>query len=153
MEQIVGYKLVKTGTQDVVSQFGGILGQCPGIPNPLVLPNDDQVCAASLDTDYNGYTLINWTMEEPIPSTDPADYPLTARQIRLGLIRTGVSLSLIQNAINALPSPARDEAQAYLEFSTVINWAHPMTQTLVALVGISDQQAETMWMIAKDYES
>lgn len=124
------------------------------------------------DTDVSQFTKIvqdaaaeHWTPEtiaalksafpwepEPLPSTDPVDYPLTARQIRLGLVRNGVSLATIQATIDALPSPQRDEAQIYWEFSTMIHWEHPMTQALMALAGIDAKNAAAMWMAAKDYE-
>lgn len=88
------------------------------------------------------------------PSTDPADFPLTARQLRLGLIRHGITLSTVQAAISAIgDGQQRDEAQVYWEFSTVINWSHPMTQALIALVGITTEDAAAMWMAAKDYEA
>ena len=35
------------------------------MPNPLVLPNGDQVCAAELDTDYGGFKLTTWLMDKP----------------------------------------------------------------------------------------
>ena len=88
------------------------------------------------------------------PSTDPADFPLTARQLRLGLIRHGIGLSAVQAAISAIPDQTqRDEAQVYWEFSTVINWSHPMTRGLMALAGITPEDAAAMWMVAKDYEA
>jgi hypothetical protein len=42
----------------------------------------------------------------------------------------------VQAAIGAIEDDQqRDEAQVYWEFSTVINWSHPMTQALIALAG------------------
>lgn len=91
---------------------------------------------------------------EPEPSTDPADWPLTARQLRLGLVRHDVPLPTIEAAIDGITDPAeRDEALIYWEYSTTIRWDHPMTQALMALVGISPEQGAAMWMAAKDYET
>ena len=42
----VGYKLVRMSDNVVINSWGGTFGQCPGIPNPLVLPNGDHVCGA-----------------------------------------------------------------------------------------------------------
>lgn len=82
----------------------------------------------------------------------PANNPLTARQLRLGLVRNNVSLSAVQTAINNLPTQSlRDEAQIYWEFSTEINWDHPMTQTLMAMVGLSVNTATVMWTTARTY--
>lgn len=84
----------------------------------------------------------------------PASYPLTARQLRLGLIRHGISLASVRAAINGIADiTQRDEAQVYWEFSTTINWDHPMTQTLMGLMGIGTEAATAMWMAAKDYEA
>ena len=77
---------------------------------------------------------------------------LTARQLRLGLVRNGIPLSTVQAAIDAMPSPQRDEAQIYWEFSTEIHWEHPMTGALMQLIGLDPADAEVMWMAAKDYE-
>jgi len=83
----------------------------------------------------------------------PSKFPLTPRQLRLGLVRNGVSLDLVEDAIAAIPDVLqRDEAWIYWDYSTTIRWEHPMTQTLMALVGITQEQATQMWMIAKDYE-
>lgn len=88
----------------------------------------------------------------PAETGTPSDYPLTARQLRLGLVRNGVTLDKVQATIDALPSPQRDEAEIYWKFSTEIHWDHPMTQSLMALAGIPDEAAAAMWMLAKDYE-
>lgn len=68
--EIVGYKLIKIEDGSVVEQWGGTWGQCPGIPNPVVLPNGDVVCGPSLNTDYSGYELVPWEMEPPAPTAD-----------------------------------------------------------------------------------
>lgn len=88
------------------------------------------------------------------PSTSPADFPLSARQLRLGLIRHGISLATVQSAISGIEdTQQRDEAQVYWEFSTTIAWSHPMTQAIMALAGISPKSAAAMWMVAKGYEN
>lgn len=68
MQQIVGYRLVRTSDGAEVQYWGGAWGQCPGIPNPVVLPNGDQVCAPSLDADIGGHKLVAWIMDKPAPT-------------------------------------------------------------------------------------
>ena len=88
----------------------------------------------------------------PAPSTDPASFPLSNRQLRLGLIRNGIGLSAVAAVIAAIPDAvARDEATVWWEYTEVIQWGHPMTQTLIALMGIPLANASAMWMAAKDY--
>ena len=64
----VGYKLVDLATGDVVQTWGGTWGECPGIPNPLRLPNGDQVNGAQINGEYAGYRLDAWDMASPPPS-------------------------------------------------------------------------------------
>lgn len=92
------------------------------------------------------------TEADPVPDPAPGDFPLTARQLRLGLVRNNIPLATVQAAIDAMPSPQRDEAQIYWEFSTEIHWEHPMTGALMQLIGLDPADAEVMWMAAKDYE-
>lgn len=88
---------------------------------------------------------------EPIPNV-PSSYPLSNRQLRLGLIRHGIGLSAVAAQIAAIADPvARDEATVWWEYTNVIQWDHPMTQTLIGLMGIPLANAEAMWMVAKDY--
>jgi len=124
----------------------------------LVQPKDDGpppdkiVTGTTLVRSKDGSVHVVYIAEDP-PPPDPEDYPLTARQIRLGLIRNGVALSAVQAAINALPTALqRDEAQIYWEFSTEYHWEHPMTQALLMLTSINSTAARAMWLAAKDYE-
>lgn len=75
----VGYKLIRASDGAEVQSWGGVWGVSPGVPNPLVLPNGDQVCAAQLDTDYGGYRLAAWEMG-PGPAQIDAE-----RDRRIGL--------------------------------------------------------------------
>lgn len=83
MQMVVGYKLIDQNAATVDS-WGGTWGQCPGIPNPLVLPNGDRVHAPSLNTPYSDYTLVEWLMDEPPPAV-PAS--ISPRQVRLLLFQ------------------------------------------------------------------
>lgn len=103
-----------------------------------------------------------WLMEHPefplpeyVPPAPlgPEAYPLTARQMRLGLVRGGVSLKAIQTAIDNLPNPARDEAQIYWEFSTIVKWGDATMQSILAAAGLDTESATAMWLAAKDYEA
>lgn len=91
----------------------------------------------------------------PPPSTDPADYPLSMRQLRLGLVENGFGAGFIPAAIAAMP-PGIDRDRAtvwYEETKTGVQWNHPMTQALIAASGLTTEQAAAMWMAAKDLEA
>ena len=62
---IVGYKLIDADKGTVIQQWGGVWGQTPGIPNPITLPNGDQVHGASVNDQYEGLVLVPWEMDPP----------------------------------------------------------------------------------------
>lgn len=93
---IVGYKLIDSTSKEVIKQFGGVWGQCPGVPNPIVLPNGDRVHAPSLNEDYDGYMLIEWDMEEPVIVPENVD----AAQIRLLLLQQNL-LTTVESMVAA----------------------------------------------------
>jgi hypothetical protein len=120
----------------------------------------------AVDEDYdNSWNVAAWFAAHPdfeiepyappVPSTDPNDYPLTMRQLRLGLVLNGFPVDFIKTAIIAIS----DEMQRaiatiwYEETSTNIQWSHPMTQQLIASAGISAEKAAAMWMQAKDLDA
>lgn len=116
------------------------------------IPEGKQAQSSSVQV-VNGQPKTVYVLED-IPEPSPSDYVLTARQIRLGLIRHNVSLATVQSAINAITdSQQRDEAQVYWDYSTAILWDHPMTQALLTLSGIPEANAAAMWLVAKDYEA
>lgn len=85
-----------------------------------------------------------------IPAAQPSDFPLTDRQLRLGLIMNGISLEVIDAAINSIADPLqRTVAKIWWDRSTSIEWDHVMTQSLIELVGITREQASAMWIAAR----
>ena len=88
------------------------------------------------------------------PAKTPSDFPLSDRQLRIGLIMAGFDLANIQAAIDAIPDATqRAVAQVWWDRSILIHWEHPMTQNLIGLVGLTPEQASAMWMAAKDLEA
>lgn len=85
------------------------------------------------------------------PTEDPSDFPLTDRQLRLGLIMNGISLEVIDAAIESIEDPVQKAvAKVWWDRSTIIEWNHVMTQTLIELVGITREQATAMWLAARN---
>ena len=56
-----GYKLIRVEDAAELQSWGGVWGQCPGFPNPLILPNGDQIHAGAPGVDYGGYRVDLWT--------------------------------------------------------------------------------------------
>jgi hypothetical protein len=63
------------------------------------VPAGKKVVSSSVEV-INGYPKTVNVLED----ISPEDYNLTARQLRLGLIRNNISLSLVQTAINSIPT-------------------------------------------------
>lgn len=61
----IGYKLID-GEGVVINSWGGIFGQCPPIPNVIILANGDHQWCPQIDRDYGGCQLIKWIEEEPL---------------------------------------------------------------------------------------
>lgn len=108
-------------------------------------------------------TLRQWMIDHPefpiTPYTPPPEPtideiraampPVTARQLRLTLVRNGYSLSAIDAAIQALPEgPAKDEAQIEWEYATQFERLAPTLLTIAAALSISAEDIDTMWQQA-----
>ena len=82
MKQQVGYHLINVITGNVEKSWGGTWGQCPSVPNPMDIPNGDQVCSPEVDGVYGDYTLKPWMMDAPSPTVDDV---VLERSIRLAV--------------------------------------------------------------------
>lgn len=145
---IVGYKLVDAeGTE--IQSWGGVWGQLPGVPNPIRLPNGDDVHAPEIGVAYQGYTLVPIEMESPV--LGPRDFPLADWQLRLGLLENGYDVETIEASIKAIPDPVeRQRMWTWWDRPTIIKWDNPTTQEFLIWLGIPTEYAKDMWMEAKD---
>lgn len=84
------------------------------------------------------------------PAPTPADFVLTARQLRLGLIDAGVLPSTVRSTIEAsISNPLDREAMlTWFDYTRDIHWDHPVTQQLMALAGFAPEAAAAMWLAA-----
>jgi hypothetical protein len=74
MASCVGYKLINLSDGSIAEQWGGIWGQCPGVPNFIVLPSGIQISCMKVDQEYDGYKLVAWEIEPPpLTETDYAN--------------------------------------------------------------------------------
>ncbi len=128
---------IKTG--DVINQWGGIWGQCPGIPNPLFLPNDLQIHAPQLKVDYHGYKLIVWEMEEPVIVPES----VTPRQVRLLLLQQDL-LDDVEAMILTQPK----EIQIAWEYALEFQRNDPLLNTLAQNLNLTEQQLDEFFIAA-----
>jgi len=93
---------------------------------------------------------------EPLPETDPEvaaflnpppPMPvLTARQLRLGLVLNGISLSSVEAAIDAIEDETdREVARIEWEYATTFERSHPLVNQIGAALGLTPEQIDAMW--------
>jgi hypothetical protein len=89
----------------------------------------------------------------PVASTNPADYPLTMRQLRQALLTFGGQpVDFVASVVAKIADPTQKALATiwYEETTTGINWADAETQFLIAASGIPLVQATALWLKAKD---
>lgn len=145
MAEIVGYKLVDSNGAEFGS-WGGVWGQVPGIPNPLILPSGlNHVHCASVgvsyaDIDKKTYKLVEWLMDSPPP--EPA--VLEPYQFFSMLELSGKKTAL-NNFIDSLPAPANVIARNKLEHTKVFERNNDLVLQAQQALGLSDQELDALW--------
>jgi hypothetical protein len=86
---------------------------------------------------------------KPGPSTDPADYTLTARQLRLGLLSLEVTSSDVLGAINLIDGAVeREAALIEWEYAGEYEFDHPLVSRIMTSLEINDEAAASAWIAA-----
>lgn len=72
--------------------------------------------------------------------------PLTRRQLRLTLVRSGISLSLVEAAISSMPDGlGKEEAQIEWADASTFNRNHPTLLLIAGALGLTEEQVDAMW--------
>lgn len=75
--------------------------------------------------------------------------PLTARQLRLGLIANGLTLASVQAAVDGISDPTeREIAQVEWEYATTFERTHSLISQIGAALSLTHEQIDTMWEAA-----
>ncbi len=124
------------------------------ITNSIVVADDvDASAFGGVDTSALppeagiGWKLINgvWTAPD-LPPTEPAPLmPLSARQLRLGLLKIGIKPADVAAAIDALPEDQRDQAEIEWDYASEYRRDHPLIATLGQTFGLSADQIDAAW--------
>lgn len=75
---------------------------------------------------------------------------VTMRQARLALLAAGL-LGSVQTAINALPSPQKEQAQISWDYSSEVLRNEPFTLLLSAALGLDAAATDALFMQARNY--
>lgn len=139
--------IYSSATQSIVSasnsahkawvKAGGIVTRWP------VDDAGEQTDAAMLDV-VSPYGLrISAT---PIDPSKPPTPPVTKRQLRLALVRNGIALSAVEDAIAAMPEGlTKEEAQIEWADASTFNRTHPTLLLIAGALGITEEQVDAMW--------
>lgn len=156
--ELVGYRLRKVATDEIVQQWGGVWGQCPGIPSLLVLPNL-QVCAPALGVEYAGHILEQWMMDPPPPVIqDVSDRQFFQQAAVQGIITQAEALAAVQTGtipavLQAVVDGIEDAgekfaAQMILSGATIFQRNAPLTASLGAAFGWMPEQIDAFFLAA-----
>jgi hypothetical protein len=74
---------------------------------------------------------------------------VSARQIRLWLLRQGISLAAVDAAIDAIPDQLqRDSVRVEWDYAPYVERTHPMLVPLAAALGLTEQQVDQAFIEA-----
>ncbi|EHH07561.1 hypothetical protein ATCR1_06831 [Agrobacterium tumefaciens CCNWGS0286] len=85
------------------------------------------------------------------PFVEPPAPPITRRQLRLTLVRNGISLSTVENAISDMPEGLpKEEAQIEWADASTFNRNHPTLLLIAGALGLTEAQVDAMWAEAEN---
>lgn len=89
------------------------------------------------DENGNIVGMNQQAVDESVPTS------VSARQIRLWLVRHGISLAQVETAINAIPDQMqRDLVRVEWEYAPYVERTHPMLIPLATVLGLTEAQVD-----------
>ncbi|MEB2845940.1 hypothetical protein [Endobacterium cereale] len=119
------------------------------IPAVATEISDDQ-WAEFLEHPGSRRWLNGGVVEHEPPALEPLlPAPLTARQLRLGLVTNGIMLDHVESTIAAIDDQqARDIAKIEWEYASQFERSHPLIAQVGAALGLTDKAIDEMWIAA-----
>lgn len=142
MAEQVGYQLVDADN-NVIEQWGGVWGQCPGVPSPISCPNGDIVYSPEINVDYNGVKLIPWMMNgPPVPS-----------QVPMWAVRTVLQNdNLFDQAQAAITASTNNALKNVWEYGNYADRNSKSIASLATTLNLTDAQVDQMFIDANSLE-
>jgi hypothetical protein len=100
-----------------------------------------------------GNALAGYTDNSTSPYNDVPSVPasVSARQIRLWLLRQGISLAAVDAAIDAIPDQLqRDSVRVEWEYAPYVERSHPMLVPLAASLSLDESQVDQAFVEAAE---
>jgi len=80
---------------------------------------------------------------ERAPDNSPVPQSISARQIRLWLVRKGVSVATVEAAINAIPDAVtRESVRVEWEYAPYVERTHAWLVPMAAALGMNESQVD-----------
>lgn len=100
-----------------------------------------------------GWRLVDgdWFAPEPTlgePTTSPLQ-PLSARQLRLGLLKIGIKPSQVDAAIAGLPEEQKEAAEIEWTYASQYQRDHYLIGLLAASFGLTEEAVDAAWRDAQ----
>lgn len=73
--------------------------------------------------------------------------PLLPRQLRLSLLANGITLEMVDAAINAFPEPNKTYAKIEWEYAVEIKRSEPLVAGLGMALGLTNEQIDNIWIV------
>ena len=112
-----------------------------------MVPNDKIILGIDADPEdiaegllYQGGMLVAAPLEPEVFE------PITKRQLRLTLVRNGISLAGVEAAIAAMPEGlTKEEAQIEWADASTFSRNHPTLLLIATSLGLTESQVDAMW--------
>ncbi|WP_234836158.1 hypothetical protein [Sinorhizobium meliloti] len=113
-------------------------------------PGDVEAHSRQLFAEASAGVVAPYT-PPPVETVRDAMIPLTARQLRLGLVSNGFTLAQVTAVIETMPEGAdKENARIEWEYATTFDRTHPLIAMVGAALGLADEQIDAMWAAAVD---
>ena len=98
-------------------------------------------------TEFSRQPKVGWIYNKGVLMPDIQN--VTPRQIRQALILSGISIEMIDGALDSLPEPTRSLAKAEWEYSIAFERNRPLVKSVAIMLGWNDEQLDNLWILAK----
>lgn len=119
--------------------------------NSTTLPDDGNSWSLMTKEEYIAYLATHQAAYDAWEDahTRPILPDVTPRQIRQALILSGVSLQMIEDALNSLSEPMKSLAKIEWEYSIAFQRNRPMVSQVGAMLGWTETQIDNLWQLAR----
>jgi hypothetical protein len=119
------------------------------LPDGSTRTDPDQWASDPAALTAAGYVVTERTPEDDIVPPEPTPASVSARQIRLWLLRQSISLAAVDAAIDAIPDQLqRDSVRVEWDYSGYVERTHPMLVPLAAALGLTEEQVDQAFVEA-----